>query len=339
MAEEAGPGHAPPNTGLAPGERVRIADRMPVAARGRKGQQRGGETDLRSGGTGAGIAWAGDGGHLPVRCTVASGHLPVPNLAAIAWQAAIMALGQSTFTRRASKALAIVIAGVVLLAAAGLARFAQVHVFAHRDRVAALLAGQANPPPRVVDVVMTVEGTYATSWAARSLVAEMRDRPMPTLERHLAGALWWVWLSGTLEDAEIAALYAHFLPFEGGTGLAYGAQHYFAKSPADMTVEEVLGLIAIGRAPARYSPRRAPERHRQEVERLRFLYRGTVEKSRDQSGAVRSAVSCGRLARSGHMSYSTRPSRSCTKNTQTLPSAANSYARKPRASICATLAA
>lgn len=250
-----------------------------------------------------------------------------------------MESGTPSYMRRAFQALAIVVGGIVLLAAAGLARFAQVHVFAHQDRVTALLAGQARPPAGVVDVVITVEGDYATAWVARSLVAETQDENMRMLEWHLAGALWWAWLSATLENAEIVALYAHYLPFEGGTGLAYGAQRYFGKAPGDLTLDEVLGLVAIARASARNSPERAPERYLEEVERLRLLYRGAAEESRRQSDAVRPAVSCGRPAKSGHMSYSTRPSPVWMKNTQTVPSAANSYGRKPRDSICATLAA
>jgi membrane carboxypeptidase/penicillin-binding protein PbpC len=67
------------------------------------------------------------------------------------------------------------------------------------------------------------------------------------------------------------ALYAHFMQFEGGRGLTYGAEHYYGSLPSELSDREALELFVISKSPAENSPSKNPGRFRSEVERLSIL--------------------------------------------------------------------
>lgn len=155
--------------------------------------------------------------------------------------------------------------------------YAETHFYAYQDDVDALLtslpAAEAKPPRVVRDVVPKVEGRGVAARVSSSLVARLLygdGRPEIWREANL---LWSALLPLRLEDRDMLVLYGHFLPFEGGQGLAYGARAYFAKAPGELTPDEVLGLVAIARAPKANSPTAAPESYQAAVAKLRETYR------------------------------------------------------------------
>lgn len=183
--------------------------------------------------------------------------------------------------RKIRMALGIVSLGTASIILAYVTWYTQTHFFAYQDRIDALLAtlppGEADPPPLLSEAVAKIEGERAINWVARGLVAEIYDKPMRQLEWHIVTALWSLALPLRLDEREIVALYANFMVFEGGRGLAYGARRYFDKAPVNLTLDEILGLLAISRAPRANSPERRPENYRRQLERLRRDYRRAAD--------------------------------------------------------------
>ncbi len=155
--------------------------------------------------------------------------------------------------------------------------YAETQFYAYQDDVDALLASlpaaEAEPPQVVREVVPKVEGRGVAARVSNSLVAQLLDGDGRPEVRREANLLWSTLLPLRLEDREMLALYGHFLPFEGGRGLNYGARAYFDKAPGELTADEVLGLVAIARAPKANSPTAAPERYQAAVAKLRETYR------------------------------------------------------------------
>ena len=155
--------------------------------------------------------------------------------------------------------------------------YAESHFYAYQDDVDALLtrlpAAEAEPSEVVRDVVPKVEGQGVASRVSSSLVGHLLygdGRPDVWREANL---LWATLLPLRLEERDMLALWSHLLPFEGGRGLAYGASTYFGKAPGELTADEMLGLVAIARAPKANSPTAAPERYQAVVAKLRESYR------------------------------------------------------------------
>lgn len=180
------------------------------------------------------------------------------------------------YRRKIGIALGVFLFGAVAILAVYIAWYTQVHFFIYQDRVDAVLAnlppGEANPPSLLSEIVHRVEGKHAVYFVARNLVAETHGKPMRMIDWHVTNALWSGLLPLRLSQRDITALYGHFMVFEGGRGLNYGARRYFGKAPTDLTLDEMLGLLAISRAPFHYSPERQPENYRRQLERLRSEY-------------------------------------------------------------------
>lgn len=157
-----------------------------------------------------------------------------------------------------------------LLATAGYVGFVTAREFPRVDRILATLPiGEVMRPPAFDRLVLELDRQRYPAWVARSLVAQPgSERPQPAAW-HSRNLAWRLVLPLRYREEERLALYAHFLPFEGGSGLAYGARRYFAKSPAELSDEEILQLLVISRSPSLYSPTRNPGRLAGEVRRLR----------------------------------------------------------------------
>lgn len=154
--------------------------------------------------------------------------------------------------------------------------YAQVHFLAHQDHVEARLAAlpplEADPPPAVADVIRTIEGDRVTYLVARAFVTETHGNRLRNGERHVLNALWTVLLPVTLDERELTALYSGTMYLGGGYGLVFGADHYFGKTPAELTRDEMLGLLVIARAPSSYAPQRNPNAYRLQLARYQEIF-------------------------------------------------------------------
>ena len=91
------------------------------------------------------------------------------------------------------------------------------------------------------------------------------------MDRAFRELAWQYVLPLRYSYSERLALHVHFLPFDGGTGLAYGAKHYLGKEPRELSRQEMLTLLAISRNPKANSPSLHPSRLEKEVRRLEAL--------------------------------------------------------------------
>ena len=78
-------------------------------------------------------------------------------------------------------------------------------------------------------------------------------------EWHFHNALWTLLLRHHFDKEKLFILYLHLIYFERGFGFANSAQYYFQKTISQLTLEEVVMLLAIARSPTRNSPFLHPE--------------------------------------------------------------------------------
>ncbi len=124
----------------------------------------------------------------------------------------------------------------------------------------------------VRDVIERLQGP-AISWSVScGLLLDIVPSQVKIDEWHLRGGLWEHLLPLRLARRDLISLYAHYMVFEGGRGVAYGARHYYAKSPAALTVEEAVSLVAISRGPDMYSPQHHRERYEYLYQKLLAQY-------------------------------------------------------------------
>lgn len=178
-----------------------------------------------------------------------------------------------------TRKLALYLGVVILLVALPLAYFVITRYVVYQgdvtrvvERVMAM-AGAGPLSPAAADVIVKLrrdEMPYAVSVA---LLSELAPSPVRMGTWHARGALWEALLPLRLSDEEMLALYSHYLPFEGGQGIAFGARTYFGKPAASLSAEEAIGLLVISARPAHNAPQVNPEAYRLNHERLLRQYR------------------------------------------------------------------
>jgi hypothetical protein len=169
-----------------------------------------------------------------------------------------------------------VMAGVAILA--GLATCVVYYEFLRYqggvDRtVAALPTDERAISSSVVNVLEKLDGHMIPELATRGLLLELCPEPVSQGRWHLRHGLWGALLPLRLSRRDLTSLYAHYMVFEGGTGLNYGARRYYSKGPADLSPEEAVALVTISRAPVRYSPERHHDEYEVMYQRLLAKYR------------------------------------------------------------------
>jgi hypothetical protein len=174
--------------------------------------------------------------------------------------------------RRAAIGLALFLAAVLCAAVFVAGVYIYRHYVAHLPAVDAIVRElsdeELSPAAAVTQTISKLANPGLESFVARSLIGELHPQPVRMLHWHLRGFLWANLLPHHLTDTEMLGLYLHFMQFEGGRGLIYGAGHYYGKVPAELTEREVLELFAISVSPSANSPTHNPERFKAAVERL-----------------------------------------------------------------------
>ena len=92
-----------------------------------------------------------------------------------------------------------------------------------------------------------------TSSTNRLIMRCLNNERISNRDYVLYGITWNIMLPLWYNYTERLILYLHLMPFSGGNGLKYGAQHYFSKSINELTQDELLRLIAISRSPTNFS--------------------------------------------------------------------------------------
>ena len=173
--------------------------------------------------------------------------------------------------------LKILVALLVVVVALGV-RLVYSQFLIYQDSVDRILS--ALPPEErhisstpAAQVMETLDGRSVQRLASRGLLLEVITSPTSPFVWNVRGALWALLLPLRISRPDMLGLYAHYMAFEGGTGLSYGARKYYAKVPSALTIEESVALITISRGPDRYSPQRRPEEYERLYRKLLAQYR------------------------------------------------------------------
>lgn len=97
------------------------------------------------------------------------------------------------------------------------------------------------------------------------LLSELTPQHVRMAEWHMRNAFWMLLLPHRIGPEARIVLYAHYLPLEGGRGVAYGAQKYFGKLPSQLSETDALILFTIARSPSANSPTLCPDRFRERL--------------------------------------------------------------------------
>lgn len=127
-------------------------------------------------------------------------------------------------------------------------------------------AGAARVSDQLRDVVYRVE-RRAGEAGVPGVIVERVARRLASVDRHGGTEIGWQVRKRALQSAllwqltegEVLTLYFRLLPYEGGIGLDPASRHYFAKPASDLSPQEVVRLLAIARAPDRFSPSVHPD--------------------------------------------------------------------------------
>jgi membrane carboxypeptidase/penicillin-binding protein len=86
-----------------------------------------------------------------------------------------------------------------------------------------------------------------TSWVVRNLLWDIKWKYKNYLDWHLTNILWLIWLEDNFSKDQILSFYCHYLPCEIGNGLVNCSEYHFNKEISDLSVEEIIKLLAISK--------------------------------------------------------------------------------------------
>lgn len=89
---------------------------------------------------------------------------------------------------------------------------------------------------------------------SRRLLDVSSSEQLDNLEWHIRLLSWHKLLLWYFDQKDITTLYMYYMPFEDGYGIEHSAKFYFNKEYTNLSVDEIITLVAIARSPQRYSP-------------------------------------------------------------------------------------
>jgi hypothetical protein len=178
------------------------------------------------------------------------------------------------------RAIRILLAGITLLvglSAVGLACFTYTRFFRYQAEVDTIYeripAEDRHVSAAVRRVLEKTEPDSTRTWiVSRSLLAQIAPARVGMAEWNLRGVLWDWLLPMRFDPQERLILFANVLPFDGGSGLTYGARKYFEKRASQLDESEALQLLAITFSPG-HEWTTHPDRFRQRLETVTQRYR------------------------------------------------------------------
>jgi hypothetical protein len=169
-----------------------------------------------------------------------------------------------------------VVAIMALILAAPLAYFVITRFLVHQSAVTNIanqaVSSMPELSPAAVNVFHKLQGQQMPWLVSVGLLAELAPEQVRMAEWHARGAVWKQLLPLRLSDAELLALYVHYMPFDGGRGVEFASRKYFGKLASELTVEDAVGLVIISSHP-NTSPDANAKRYSQAHERLMAKYR------------------------------------------------------------------
>jgi len=123
-------------------------------------------------------------------------------------------------------------------------------------------------PSNVKRVFAKLTETEINRWVARNLLQSLTERT-GNFRWHVRFAMWESLVPVWYSREERVALFAHFLRSKDAQGLEMVSRSVFRKEPGELSVDEIIGLLVVLRAPARNSPTHAPTRYQQELNKMK----------------------------------------------------------------------
>ncbi len=116
-------------------------------------------------------------------------------------------------------------------------------------------------PNTVEKVIWKIEGNGVRIRVVSFLLLKYKgDDHSSTIEWNFHQIMWLILLKIRYDDDQFLALYLNTIPFENGIGFNDAAIYHFNKRPEELSVEEVITLLVIGKGPKRLSPKNNKER-------------------------------------------------------------------------------
>ena len=111
-----------------------------------------------------------------------------------------------------------------------------------------------------ITYVLGFSDSFGASTITQQTVKNVTGNNEITLKRKLQEILYALDLERTLGKDEIMELYLNVISFSDGCiGIGEAAEHYFSKTPMELTVAECATIAAITNQPSYYNPIRHPE--------------------------------------------------------------------------------
>ena len=170
---------------------------------------------------------------------------------------------------------AAVFVGLPLLVAAGLVYRYSESTTDVRRVINAIAPEEMAIPALAVVVHARLDGRFhANAWAARQVIWAIHDQDDPKGDWHLRNMAQTILIPFQTTERERAALVWSRTGFLDGGGLAFGAEKYFGKMPAELSEEEMVRLWVIARSPRRVD--RDPAKLNDDVAWSMRIWRGEI---------------------------------------------------------------
>lgn len=102
--------------------------------------------------------------------------------------------------------------------------------------------------------------SFGASTITQQLIKNVTGEAQVTWQRKLQEILYALDLERVMDKSEIMEWYLNVIPFSDGcVGIAQAADHFFSKTPQELTLAECASLAAITNLPSYYNPIRYPQ--------------------------------------------------------------------------------
>ena len=111
-----------------------------------------------------------------------------------------------------------------------------------------------------VNAIFDFSDSFGASTITQQLVKNVTGQAQITWKRKLQEILYALDLERVMDKSEIMEWYLNVIPFSDGCqGICQAADHFFSKTPQELTLAECASLAAITNLPSYYNPIRYPQ--------------------------------------------------------------------------------
>ena len=128
-----------------------------------------------------------------------------------------------------------------------------------------------NPPQALLKIANLSEGNKRiNNYVVQRLLKIMKSNKQRAWEWHLDYAMWSFLFICHFNDTDKFALWCELAPYENGEGLNESSNFYYGRDINQLTIEELISIVAMVKAPAFYKTN--PEKLKKRVNDLLIKY-------------------------------------------------------------------